>query len=573
MTPWQIATAAVLALAVAASLARSWRQASTGPRWRRGLLLLLQPACALALYLLLYPPLQRAPADTLVVLTADAPAVVAAPGEAIVALPEAPPHAGASLVPDLATALRQRPATTALRIVGSGLPARDRDAVGSRALSFQPAVVLPGIVHLATPAPVAPGNGFTVQGRVAALPGARVELLDPAGQRMDATTVDAAGRFSLSGPAGVAGDVLAAVRVLDAQGRERDRQPLPLHVVTPKPLKLWILAGAPQPEWKYLRRWAADAGLSLHTQIATGAGLQLGDAPLPFDATTLDGFDVLWLDDRALAGLSRGQRQAIVEAARRGLGVLVRLGGPLDAGARQALAQLGLPMRGGDASAPLAWPPGQGDAAAAPSRRDATPTESLPVLAADAGGASYAWWRAVGQGRIGVTALVDSYRLVLGGAAGAHARLWSTQVSALARARDDHGSAIELPALVWAGERTALCGLGDDAQVRDPQGRAHALLRDPATGAQACAGYWPTQPGWHVLLAAGQARAFFVRDPDQARAWHRQLTAEATGALVRTPGDAVASAAPGQAGSRWPAWWAFIVLFGLCAWLERRRAR
>ncbi|MFP3787293.1 hypothetical protein, partial [Burkholderia sp. SIMBA_024] len=67
----------------------------------------------------------------------------------------------------------------------------------------------------------------------------------------------------------------------------------------------------------------------------------------------MDRFDPLWLDDRALGGLSRAQRQAIVDATRRGLGVLVRLGGPLDAAGRQALAQLGLPMRGGDASVPL----------------------------------------------------------------------------------------------------------------------------------------------------------------------------------------------------------------------------
>jgi len=571
MTPWQIATAAVLALTVAFSMARSGRQTTAGPRWRRGLLLVLQPACALALYLLLYPPLQSPPGSTLVVLSADAPAVAANPGEEIVALPEAPARAGIPMVPDLASALRQRPATIGLRIVGEGLPARDRDAVGAHALAFGPAAVLPGVVGLATPASVAPGNTFAVQGRVAGLPGARVELLDPAGQRMDATTVDTDGRFSLAGQAGVAGDVLDTVRVLDAQGRERDRQPLPLHVARPAALKLWILAGAPQPEWKYLRRWAADAGLSLHTQIAVGEGLQLGDAPLPLDAATLDGFDLLWLDERALASLSRGQRQAIVDAARRGLGVLVRLGGPLDAGGRQALAQLGLPMRGGEGTAPLAWPVGQGDAAAAPNRRDFIPADASPVLASDAHATPYAWWRAIGQGRIGVTTLIDSYRLPLSGAAGAHARLWSAQLSQLARARRDDGGKLELPVLSWAGERTSLCGLDAGARVRDPAGHVHALQLDAATAPHACAGYWPSQAGWHVLLANGQSHTFHVRDPAKARAWYRQLSTEATAALVRPDGNASMATAPGQPGSRWPAWWAFIALFALTAWLERRR--
>lgn len=570
MSAWQIATATLLALTMLVSSWRVWRQRAMAPRWRRPVLLLLQPLCALALYLTLYPPPQYREAGTLVVLTAGAQAGQARPGETIVALPEAKAPASVDTVPDLATALRQHPDTARLQVIGMGLPARDRDAVGPLPLAFTAPAALPGLAHLSTPAPIAPGNTFAVQGQVTGLPGARVELLDPAGRHVDTAAIDAQGRFAMTGQAGVAGAVLFAVRVLDASGVERDRQPLPLQVNSPTPLRVWILAGAPQPEWKFLRRWAADAGLSLHTQIAVGSGLQLGDAPLPLDAATLDRFDLLWLDERALAALSRPQRDAILAATRRGLGVLVRLGGPLDAGGRQALAQFGLPLRGGEASAPLAW---RADAAEAaqPNRRDFAPAAPLPVLASDAKSVAYAWWRPVGQGRIGVTALTDSYRLPLAGEAAAHARLWSAAVSTLARATQAQTDAVSTPAPAWAGERMAMCNGSAALQVRDPAGQVHVLQRDAATGGAACAGYWPVQAGWHVLAAGDRQQAFHVRDPDQARAWFQHDTTAATLKLVHADEGPARAEAIGRPGSRWPFWWAFVLLAGLCAWLERRR--
>ncbi|MGO4780014.1 hypothetical protein AB4084_31535, partial [Lysobacter sp. 2RAB21] len=105
--------------------------------------------------------------------------------------------------------------------------------------------------------------------------------------------------------------------------------------------KLLLLAGAPGPELKYLRRWAADAGLKPHTQISVGAGLQLGDAPLSLNAATLAGFDLLVLDERAWESLGETQRNAVIAAARGGLGVLLRVGGPLSPRTRAQLRELG----------------------------------------------------------------------------------------------------------------------------------------------------------------------------------------------------------------------------------------
>lgn len=563
MNPWQIATAGVIALATLAGLWRVWRQPRSA---RRAGLLALQPLCALALYFALYPLPRASEGGTLVVLTRGAAPVG---GGDVIALPEAGAPQGAVPVPDLATALRQRPGVARLQVLGEGLPARDRDAVAAWPLQFQAPAPIPGLAGLSTPSPVAPGNAFEVEGQVVGWPRGRVELLDPAGNRVDAAPFDAHGRFRLQGQARLAGQVLFSVRVLDAEGRERDRQPLPLHVVEPTPLRVWILAGAPQPEWKYLRRWAADAGVTLHTQIAVGGGLQLGDAPKPLDAATLAGFDLLWLDERAWSSLSASQRAAVREATRGGLGVLVRLAGPLDNGARQALASFGLPLKGGNASAPVSWPVAEGETPVVLGRRDFAPDAALSVLARDAGGTPYAWWRGLGQGRIGVTTLTDSWQLPLAGESAAHGRLWSAMLATLARART-HGAAFDIPAPAWAGERMVICGLATNSQVRDPTGAVHTLIRDPASGN--CAAYWPAQAGWHTLGEGENATPFYVRDPAQAKAAFAREQALQTARLV-TPPNAVSGGASiaRHPGSRWPAWWAFILLATACWWLERAR--
>ncbi len=56
MSPWQIATAVVLALVAVAAPLRLLRQTAGARGWRRNVLLVLQPLCALALYLTLFPP-------------------------------------------------------------------------------------------------------------------------------------------------------------------------------------------------------------------------------------------------------------------------------------------------------------------------------------------------------------------------------------------------------------------------------------------------------------------------------------------------------------------------------------
>lgn len=593
--------AVLLALAVAMAWLRLalWRRRT--PHDRRGSptrfvsLCALQPVVAVLLYLTLLPPRQTATTGTLVVMTAQADRVAlpaTLQGQPRVALPEAPAGIDAERVPDLGTALRRHPDVHALHIVGAGLEARDRDAVGDHALAFSASALPRGIVQLSPIAPVATGAPFPVSGRVHGVPQATVVLRDPAGQRIDATTVDAQGGFRLQGLSRLPGPASFRVEVLDAARAIVDAATVPVWTQAARAPRVWALAGAPNAEWKYLRRWATDAGVPLHLQISLGGGLQLGDAPLPMTADTLRRFDLVLLDARSAAALGDGQRAALVAAIRDGLGVLVRTDGAVSPGMQR---MLGLSLAGGDQTEftlPRPAPDDDGwrarrgaGSADAPVDADAVPAglptltrqalrttsaEAIPLLRA-ADGTAVAWWRAEGRGRIGAWTPTDTYTLALTGHGDTHAALWSQALGTLARAGTE--MSLTAPDDARVAQRVALCGLADGAQVTAPDGTVTRLQRDPATGAAGCGGFWPRMAGWHRRVTGEASATFFVRARDDAPHLHAMAVHEQTQQLVSPSRSGTTTSSPteGVRGPAWPWFLGWLCAAGLLWWLERRR--
>ena len=278
--------AALLSLAALLAVLRLLRQRHRPGRARLVALLLAQPPLAALLYFAMFPPLRPVAGDVLVVLTADSSSAKTPTGEPRIALPEAPAGADAEPMPDLATALRLHPEARRLHVVGAGLEARDIEAARALPITFAASAAPVGLVELHAPVQVAAGNAFTVNGRIAGLPDATVELRDPAGQRAQLVATDAQGRFAVQGNARSEGLATFSLLVSDKAGAARETLPLPLRIDAPPQPRVLALAGAPTPELKYLRRWAIDAGIALQTRISTGGGLMLGDPPVVLDAAS-----------------------------------------------------------------------------------------------------------------------------------------------------------------------------------------------------------------------------------------------------------------------------------------------
>ncbi len=632
----QTAVGALLVLVVCiASIRMLLRRArlptNARPRaWRIVALLALQALGAALLYLLLFPPAARGDAGTLVVLTRDASSVKQVardPAARVIALPEAASSAGAERVPDLATALRRWPGTTQLQVIGAGLVARDRDAAVGLPLAFQPSPLPRGVVGLLPPPRVQAGRRFTIAVDVHALPGGSVELLDPAGAVVDRATLPASNdrtvALRLGDLARSPGIATWRLRLRDAARRDVQSVDVPMQIEPGSALRVLMLAGAPNAELKYLRRWATDGGLSLDARISLGGGLAIGDAPARIDDATLSRTDVLVLDQRSWQSLGEAQRGNVDRAVGAGMGLLLRLPEALSTQDAVRLRSMGFATTGANAPtdvrlaapsiadrSPVDAPavdsdaatasidtadaggPGQGDApdAGAPSTTAAaslptitrSPTRVSAVdgapLLRDAAGAPLAVWRAQGRGRIGVASIGDTFRLVLAGRADAYDQLWSPQFETVARAARAPDLAIDRDARV--DQRLSLCGISDAAGIESPSSTpttttpsmAVPLRIDPRTGARRCAAFWPRSPGWHRLRDGGRDQLFHVRTADDApgiaAAVDRHATRALAGSSARVSATPPTPTAPGPS---WPWLLGWLLVSGLLWWLERSR--
>jgi hypothetical protein len=581
-------TLAAIALVACIRLLLWWRGSPAverGAPWRLAVLLAAQPLIAVLLYLTLFPPgTPGAGTGTLIVATRDAPRRLAVKSERLIVLPEAPAGLGGEAAPDLATALRRHPEVGRLHVLGQGLEPRDRDAVQGRAVVFDPAPAPSGVAELYSPAVVAPGASFAVAGRINGASSGVVDLLDPAGQVVESKPVPTSGEFTLTGVARAPGAALFALRLRD-KAHTVETVDIPVWITpTPSP-KVLLLAGAPGPEIKALRRWAVDAGLAMQSDVTVGGGLELGDPRPPLNASTLSRLDLVIVDERSWAGLSAGDRATLTAAVRQGLGLLLRITGPVPAGVRESWRALGLPLADGEVAittrlAPLGPPTAsKPDEIAVPDlteRRVDTPAPDSTPLLRDAAGAVLSRWRAEGLGRLGVWSVTDSAGLVTAGFGQRYGDLWGTLVATLARPAPA-AMAVTIESTPREGHRVSLCGLKSEVQVQEPSGAWTRLLVDPATSPAACAGYWPASPGWRILRltvpgeVTPREQGFYVRPAAQALALEAQDDRTATRVLAARPvaRGAVVGATSEATSSPWP-WFLAWLLVAAALWRFER---
>jgi len=584
-------TAIVIVAAVVIGVVRLilWhRKAETqGPRWRVAVLMGLQVVAGLLLWLTLNPPASVIRTGTLIVATAGSPGTIqAAPGDILVALPEAGPVIEATRVPDLATALRRYPTPARVRILGEGLTPRDQSPLPVP-VEFAAPPLPRGFTDLSVPEPTAPGATFVVGGQVGTLAAGTVELVDPADEIVDTTRVVAGERFALMAATRAPGLALFDLRLRDASGAVIERIAVPVETIVQTPPRVLVLAGAPGAETKYLKRWAEDSGIELTVDIDVGGGVQLGDPPLPLTANTFSDLDLVVLDDRRWEALGGGQRAALTAAINGGMGLLLRPTGPLSAGTRRDWAALGASLTGGDEAVPFRLdPPEEADASTDAPAESAEDAEALPELARrdltdegsgavallrDADGNALASWRTRGRGRVGVWTVTDSYALVLTGRPDRYGQMWSALFSEIGRAGE--ASRAEVDSLARAGKRIALCRLTGQPNVLGQDGRAHALRIDPAAGDRACAAFWPEQPGWHVIRDGEDRQTpFYVQQADAAPSLVVAANRSATLALAGTAPTRAAPASTSHApGSPWPWFGGLLVMLSGLWWFERNR--
>ncbi|ODV22180.1 MAG: hypothetical protein ABT27_02705 [Lysobacteraceae bacterium SCN 69-25] len=577
-----------VALAVAALLGIAEMRALEGARRWLGMAAAL--VAPVLLYFALFPPPQVGRGRELVVLTAGTPADFHVPaGALVVALPGSE-AAGVERVADLATALRRHADAQSLHVVGAGLSATDRDAARGLPLRFDAAPLPRGIVALEMPPAVLAGHAFTLRGRVAAATGAQLLLLEPGGRRQGPLAAATDGSFRFDAFAPRAAELSYELQLLDAGGNVLDRVDVPLAVREGRSLRLLLLAGGPDPDLKYLQRWALDAGHRVDARISLSRGIAQQRGETNLSDATLAATDVLIIDERAWSQLDKATRTRVLDAADAGLGVLLRL---VAAPSPALLAEwrgLGLALQSAPDAASVHL---SGAAEGSVLQRLALSANdaSLLPLARDRDGNAFAVARNRGQGRLGAWWLQGSAGLVPSGQAVLHDQLWADALDVLARPRQ--APPPSAPAWAWQDERIELCAATPALSVAaaDATGAAESPAATGAAGTPGpagapraaveiltqargdgrwCGGFWPREPGWHRLQAGDAETLLFVRAAGTAVALHR---AETLAAMRALPATATTVRDPQRPGPRWPWFLAWLLPGSLLWWLQRRARR
>jgi hypothetical protein len=573
-----IVCALILGLAVLIGSARYlysvWRsEALLRPRAARVIsILLLQALSALLLYLLLFPPVSYTSAERLVILTANAnPADNSVAGR-LLALPEAPDNIKAERIPDLASALRRYPGVNQLHIIGAGLGTRDQFAASGLSVSFSPSPLPAGIVELWLPEKITVGSRWQIHGRVTQKNTVRIELLDPGNNLAASTQSNTQGSFALTDTARAAGLAMYHIRVIDDDKKIIDNIDVPIHVIQDKSLRVLVLSGGPNPELKYLRRWASDAGIKLDSQVQLSAGMQMNTSVVAINANNLRALDLLILDERAWSTMSRGSKQLVIDALRDGLGVLLRITGPVSANTRNELRALGFAINDANLVQRIHLTLDDDKKTQASLTRRPLQVNSRDgvVLFQDDANNPLALWRAEGRGRIALWWLTDSYQLVLNSHASMHGQIWGDAVSTVSRPRDAWKPTMFDPH-PRVDERVLFCDIVAKTYVQTTDNSIHYLLPEKQPKGKNCAGYWPQTSGWQILISGESETPFYVRSAKEALGLKANAINEATQLLAAKHSADKTTASIPAPGSPWPWFFAWLIVTALLWCLERSR--
>lgn len=479
---------------------------------------------------------------------------------------------------DLASVHLSHPHASTLNILGAGLGETQWNTERRWNIRFDAPALAAGLRQAHWPRRLDAGDPFTVSGRVTTTPSS-VQLIDPAGDIVERSEVEIDGSFNLSGNTRSPGRFLYRLELTNSADDVTESQALPVHIVEPEPIDLLILLSAPSFESRYLKNWAGRGGARLAIRTTISDERYLSEF-VARDALTLDrldrsslaAFDVIVADQRAWHTFDTATRNAIFAAVEQnGLGLVVMAldaNLALDDGNR-------FPVLKPDTTRDVALLVDDAAAAANTVTLAAasfgTELARDNVIMSDISGRPVAAALALGKGRVGVTLVTDSHKLVTSGNLQQHAQYWRTLMHTMSPPVTQPGSEIS-PALPMVNQRVQVCVFGEplanEAIVNDAL--RLALVPQLYRPNEHCGYWWPHQIGWHVLKMGAVTRHLYVFG---AQDWEGIRHADATAAtLLAAQRQPVVSLSDKTPLTTLPRWWFALLLLVVAGllWLEQK---
>ena len=341
---------------------------------------------------------------------------------------------------DLNQLFWSQPEIQQLHIVGDGLPDYALDMLSGKSASFYLNEPPAGLRKLNYNKRITVGKNLKLSGEYRHENEAmyRLFIQSPGGKKL-IRTFEKAGlyAFEVELPMKEAGQFLFSLLVEDHSGELLAKEDFPVVIDQAQAIRVFLLNQAPTFESKYLKNWLADEGYSVavrstisrdkyKTEFLNGSRKNLNR----ISEDLLDEFDVLLLDVQTLAALSRSEQNQILSAVNQGLGLCLLANTPpkdwsLPSGLKSSI---NFPLQTG---------------AAGFSVENSFELTKIPFsIAEDFGifpilqsnsGQTVAAWKILGEGRISLNLIPDTYLLLLDGKAELYHRFWSPIIGTTAR--------------------------------------------------------------------------------------------------------------------------------------------
>ncbi len=376
--------------------------------------------------------------------------------------------------------------------------------------------------------------------------------------------------FSLAFVPKLPGRFLYTLQVLDSSFRTTDSLQVPVEVLPDRKLSILFIQQFPTFETRYLKNLLAGQGHSLALRYEVSQGefsYEVANQPsfsfARISRELLEATDMVFITDYALLALPPSERNALREAVKGGLGVLVWLADVPKGGLKEWL-----PFSfssGGSDTARIATDFGNASLSVHEFRIKAAPgTFSVSERSDEKPLAAYSY---MGWGTTGTVLWRDSYRLVLNGRELVHASLWTEVIDAMAR-KESICCKLQWQSAPphYADEPLHFRLLSNQTQPRVVYAGENVPLKESWQMENVWQGtIWPAKTGWDSLTVEGMDRPlyFYVNPAGHWKtlesAARRKATAVATAEL-----NSDAEVQPEMARKQVPPLW-FYGLFLLTA--------
>jgi len=449
-----------------------------------------------------------------------------------------------------------------------------------------------------------------------------VKLIDPAGQVVAETSLLGAQFFYLSTEPKLAGNHQYKLEITDNQNRLISEQLIPVNVTTKSSTRILVIQSSPSFETKQLQNWAAENGAqfllrsriskNIYSTRSTNISKQQQNknGALNLNRQLFDKFDLAIIDGRELMVMTKYEQEQLLLSISGGLGVLILADQDLLSLSKSEMPTIlsGLemnplnqateiipyivtqdliakPMAGSFVSlVGLSINPrrliGSGQSNGAKGK-----IEILQSLIQSSQGDSLVAQRVHHSGRIAVSLLQQTHRLVTSGQKVNYSRLWHHLISQIAR--KEQRTQLKLNGarpIIFSKHRIEVCySAPSTAQkvavnlqavnMNTSDTQSILMQTDPLLGDRSCGYFWPDQAGWYEIrdsrLLKASSNLFYVFEQSAWSAYQQHHKIESTKAKQAEFVENNIESLRFEKINPWIFWWV-LVLSSSLIWIERK---